>query len=281
MTLISILALSAQVFTHNFSPTIFTLGPFALRWYSLVWVTGFLTAYYLLLRVARTRRIKGLTADTVDGFVSWLVIGTVIGARTFYALFYNPTYFLAQPWKFFFVWEGGLSFHGGFLGAFIAAWWYTKRAKLDFWKLADFLVIPLAFFLCLGRIANFINAELVGTVTDVAWCVTYPNQPWIEGCRHPSQFYEAGKNLIIFAVLLPLWSKKRYAKLKEGTLFWLFVTLYGLGRFITNFWRAPDLSGASWATTTLLGLTLGQWLSLIMVVLGAIMLTRLFQQDPA
>lgn len=259
------------MFTHTLSPNLLTLGPVAIRWYSLVWVVGFLVAYVVLIRAARAKRIKGLTEQSADSLVTWLVVGTVLGARLLYALFYNPGYFLTQPWKFFFVWEGGLSFHGGFLGALIAVWWFTQRQKMSFWKLADLLVVPLAFFLFLGRIANFINAELVGTLTDVAWCITYPNHPWIEGCRHPSQLYEALKNLVIFGVLALL---PRYRRLKEGTLLWLFVLLYGLGRFTVNFWRAPDLAGASWATSHILGLTLGQWLSLLMVIVGVVMLAR-------
>ncbi len=265
------------MFTHNFSPVIFSLGPFQLRWYSLVWVTGFLAAYALLLRSARRKRIPRLTEERVDSLVTWLIIGTVLGARLSYALLYNPLYFLTAPWKLLYVWEGGLSFHGGFLGAFIAVWWFTKRERLNFWKIADLLVLPLALFLSFGRLANFLNAELVGTVTTVPWCVNYPHQAWIEGCRHPSQFYEAGKNLLIFALLVPLWKRKH----RDGTILWLFVTLYGLGRLITDHWRAPDLTGAAWATTRLLGLTLGQWLSILMMLVGAVMLWRTARRQRA
>jgi len=233
-----------MVFMHDLSPLIVSFGPFALRWYSLVYVLGFLTAYWLFLRVAKRGDIKGFTAKKAESLVTWLLLGMLVGARLTYAIVYNPSYYLAEPWKILFLWEGGMSFHGGFLGAMLAGWWYTKREGVPFWPLADLAVLPLSLFLVFGRLANFVNGELVGRIvapSRFSWCIKYPDNPLIEGCRYPSQFFEAGKNLLVFLTLWLLFAKRAlFSWLKDGALFWLFWILYGLGRFLTDFWRAPD-----------------------------------------
>lgn len=252
-------------FTYALEPVAFTLGPLAVRWYSLVWVLGFLAAYYVLRYAARTGRLEGFTEKDADEYVIWLVVGTVVTARLFFVIFYNPGHFLEQPLDAFAVWKGGLSFHGGFLGAAIATLLFARRKGYRFYAISDVLVAPLALALVFGRIANYVNGELVGVPGDVAWCINYP---WLTECRHPSQFYEAGKNLLVFAVLMPLWAVKAwYQRLREGTLLWLFVALYGLGRLLTDFWRAPDPTDP-----VLGGLLIGQWMSLAMALLGAAVL---------
>jgi phosphatidylglycerol:prolipoprotein diacylglycerol transferase len=249
-------------FTYGFSPIIVSLGPFALRWYSLVYVVGFLLTYWLLHRFAKRGRIQNLDGEGAEEYIIWLIIGSIAVARLFYVVIYNPVYYWATPWKVVALWEGGMSFHGGLLGAVLATWWFCRRKKVSFYALADLLVVPLSLMLVFGRIANFVNGELVGRVTDVPWCVNYP---WLAGCRHPSQFYEAAQNLVTFIILLPLYAEESIRKrLRPGTIFWLFVLLYGVGRFITNFWRAPDPTDP-----VLGGLLIGQWLSVIMALLAA------------
>jgi phosphatidylglycerol---prolipoprotein diacylglyceryl transferase len=256
-------------FTYALNPIIFSIGWFSLRWYSLVYVAGFLFAYWLLLRFARRGVIKHLDAEGAEEYLVWLIIGSIVGARLFEVLVFNPAYYFANPWKVFAVWEGGMAFHGGLLGAVLVTAWFCKRRKVSFYELGDLLVIPLSLALVFGRIANFVNAELVGRVTDVSWCVNYPARLGIEGCRHPSQFYESAQNLITFAILLPIYLKGTLKKkLREGTVFWLFILLYGIGRIITNFWRAPDAGDV-----LIDGLLLGQWLSVGMAALGAVMLS--------
>jgi len=245
-------------FTYALSPDIVTFGPFALRWYGLVYVLGFLLAYAILLHAAKRKWVVRLDKEGVEEYLFWLIVGSIASARLTYVLVYNFSYYFANPLKAIAVWEGGMSFHGGFLGAVLVTLWFSRKKGISFYKLTDLLVVPFALVLFFGRIANFINGELVGRVTDVAWCVNYP---WLEGCRHPSQFYEAFTNLAQFAILLPLYVKGTLRKkLADGTVFWLFVLLYGLFRFLVNFWRAPDAGDP-----LLLGLMLGQWLSLLMV----------------
>jgi len=258
-----------MTFTYGLNPVIVQLGPFALRWYSLVYVLGFLVAYWLLIRFAKQGRIKGLDVAKTEDFMVWLIVGTLVGARLIYAAVYNPAYYLAEPWKIFFLWEGGMSFHGGLIGAVAVGLWWARRNAVQFYALGDLLVLPLSLMLVFGRLANFVNGELPGRVADAArvpWCIKYPNNPTVQGCRHPSQFYEASKNLVTFLILLPLYAYDRVrTRLREGTLFWLFVILYAVGRFITDFWRAPDPTDFTLAST---GLLVGQWLSLLMAAIG-------------
>lgn len=267
-----------MVLTHSFSPVIVSLGPFALRWYSLVYVLGFLVGYWLFLWVARRGLVQGFGTSDAEALVTAVLLGMLVGARLTYAIVYNPLYYLAAPWKIFFLWEGGMSFHGGFLGALLAGWYYCKRHHLPFRALADFAVLPLSLFLVFGRIANFINGELVGRLAapEARWCIEYPDNPLIEGCRYPSQFFEAGKNLLVFLILLVLSAKRSlFQWLREGALFWLFWILYGFGRFVTDFWRAPDPTDFTLATT---GLLVGQWLSLFMALAGVVGLANLYRR---
>ncbi len=251
-------------FEHTLSPVIFSIGPFALRWYSLVYVIGFLLGYWVLLKVAERGYIKNLDKQAVESFIVWLIIGGIGMGRLFYCIVYNPAYYAVAPWKILFIWEGGISFHGGIIGAVIAGWWFCRKYKVSFFSLADVTVLPLSFIHIFGRLANYINGELVGTATDVAWCVNYPNDPSVEGCRHPSQFYEAAKNLVVFLIITPLYLKL-HEKLKDGTIFWLYFVLTGFGRVITDIWRAPDPTDFTLAAT---GLAVGQWLSLLMGAMG-------------
>lgn len=249
------------MYVHNLDPVIFAIGPLAVHWYGLVYALGFLFAYWYVGRAAKEKRIA-LTPKQADDFVFWMIILSIVTARLAYVFIYNPSFYFDNPLKIFAVWEGGLSFHGGLAGAALALWRTQKKTGVRFYQIADLLVIPFAFVLVFGRLANFINGELPGRITDAVWCVQFPGY---DGCRHPSQLYEAGKNLLVFVTLLLMnsWEPIR-SRLKEGTLFWSFVILYGLGRFLTDFYRAPDPTDPLF-----LGILLGQWLSLAMTIIGA------------
>ncbi|MBU1200965.1 MAG: prolipoprotein diacylglyceryl transferase [Nanoarchaeota archaeon] len=247
------------MFIHNINPVLVKLGFLEIRYYSLVYIIGFLVTYYILLKLAKKKKIKNLTKEGVEDFMIYFILGSIIGGRVLDFLFYNPSVFWTNPLEILYIWHGGMSFHGGLIGAITGAFLFIKKHKVEFYDLADIIVLPLSFFLFLGRIANFINGELWGTVTNVSWCVKFQG---VEDCRHPSQLYEAAKNLAIFGFLM--FFKKR--KLKKGVIFWNFVLLYGALRFITNIWREDS---------RFLGLSMGQYLSLAMVILAGIYLYRI------
>jgi len=250
----------------NFTPhpIIFEIGFFKLRWYSLAYIIGFLIAYYVLIKAADKKLVKNLTRELVDEFLIWLILGSILLSRLTYVFFYNPSFFFHNPLESFMIWHGGLSIHGGLVGAIIIGLWFCKKHKIKFYQLADLLVIPLGFALFLGRLANLMNGELYGTITNVPWCFNFPG---VQGCRHPSQIYEALYSLLIGLILLPLYLKNRVKKhnkkIKDGFYFWLFILLYGVFRFLTNFYRAPDFGDPLF-----LGLAKGQWLNLTMIIIS-------------
>ncbi len=239
---------------HTLNPTLLHLGPLEIRWYGVMYLLGFLfTLYYCKARIA-ARKLK-LTEKQLDDLLGQLVIAMIVGARVFYAVFYNPTYFLTEPWKILFVWEGGLSFHGGFLAILLTSVWFARKHKITFLHLADNFIAPLALANAFGRIGNFINGELFGVVTNLPWGVVFPGAI---GARHPTQLYEAAYNVLIFLILYKLRDKP----LKEGTLFATFMILYAFFRFSVELIKDLPLYGP---------LTMGQWLS-IPLLLGGVFL---------
>ncbi|MBI2657207.1 prolipoprotein diacylglyceryl transferase [Candidatus Woesearchaeota archaeon] len=257
------------MFFHNINPVLLELGPFQIRYYGLFYALGFVIAYFLIYHLAKKKQLS-LTKDDVSGFLIYEVIGVVIGARLVYILFYNFAFYIQDPLEIVALWHGGLSFHGGFIGAILAMYLFSRKKKIEFYDLADIAVLPVALGLALGRIGNFINAELYGRVTNAPWCIDYSKSQFAQvpsGCRHPSQVYASIKNLIIFAAL---WSIKG-KKLPKGFMFWSFVALYGLFRTIIEFFRAPDEQ---------IGFifnyfTMGQLLSFPLFLIGAYMLFEL------
>ena len=244
------------MFIHNINPVLFSMGPFQIRYYGLFYALGFIIAYFLISYLAKRKSLP-LTKEDVADYILYLLLGTVLGARIFYVLFYNLPFYLSNPAEIIAVWRGGLSFHGGFIGAVIAGFYFCRKKKIHFYDLADITVMPLALGLALGRIANFINGELYGRITDLPWAVKFPDA---EGFRHPSQIYESFKNLIIF---LALWAVKD-KKLPKGLIFWLFVAMYSALRFIVEFTREPDEQ----LGFIISFLTMGQILSIIMFAIG-------------
>ncbi|RMF56231.1 prolipoprotein diacylglyceryl transferase [Candidatus Woesearchaeota archaeon] len=244
------------MFNHNIDPVLFHLGPLEIRYYGIIYALGFIIAYFFLKRMVAEQKIN-LTKDDVGDLIFWIAVGVVIGARFFHVFVYNAGYYLKNPAEIIMVWHGGLSFHGGLVGAIIAAWVFCRKKKVSLLEIADIIVIPAALALSLGRIANFINAEIVGKVTDLPWCVNFPGY---EGCRHPSQIYEAFKNFFIFLVL---WSI-RNLKLAKGSVFSIFLILYGLLRTLAEFVKDQPIIFAK--------LTMGQLLSIPMFFLGLFLL---------
>lgn len=247
---------------HTLNPTILNLGFLQIRWYGVMYLLGFLvTLYYARARI-RARKLK-LSEKQLDDLLGYLVIAMIVGARVFYAVFYNPAYFLSSPWKIFFVWEGGLSFHGGFLAILLVSIWFARKHRLTFLHLADNFIAPLALANAFGRIGNFVNGELYGIPTALPWGVLFPDAL---GARHPTQLYEAAYNVFIFLILYKLRDKN----LKEGTLFATFMILYAFFRFSVEFIKDLPLFGP---------LTMGQWLS-IPLLLGGVWLAWKVNKAP-
>jgi phosphatidylglycerol:prolipoprotein diacylglycerol transferase len=217
-----------------------------------MWALGFLVLYYYVRKSARNGLIK-LSDDDVDWLMVWLVIGTLVGARLFEVFVWERAYYFTNPGEIIKIWRGGLSFHGGLLGALVATYWFCRRRDVSFLNLADVCIVPGAIGQSFGRIGNFINGELWGRITSVPWAVKFSA---VEGYRHPSQLYEAFYNVIIFGVLWSLRNKK----MPNGSLFALFLILYSVFRFVTEFFREP---------TSMIGpLTLGQALNVPMLIAG-------------
>ncbi len=252
------------MFYHNINPALLSIGPLEIRYYGLVYAIGFIAAYLLLRHTAKKGKIRNFDESKADTLIIYLVLGAIIGARFLLFVFYHPGTLIREPLEVLMIWHGGMSFHGGLIGAVIAGLLFCKKHKISFYQLADLAVLPLAFFLFLGRIANFINGELVGNRTSVPWCVVFPGY---DGCRHPSQLYEALKNLIIFFVLSFMYTKDNIKKrLKEGVIFWGFVLIYGALRLIITFWRDDP---------RFLGLSGGQYLSLAMFITASVFLFKI------
>ena len=258
------------MFYHNINPVLLEIGPLQIRYYGLFYALGFVITYFMIIYLAKRKEIP-LTKDDAADFIIYQVIGIIFGARIVYILFYNLLFYIRNPIEIIALWHGGLSFHGGLLGAIIATYLFCKKKKIHFYDIADIAVIPVALALALGRIGNFINAELYGRITDASWCIDYSKNQYVsdipDGCRHPSQIYESFKNFFIFAVLWFIKDKK----LPKGFMFWSFVALYGLLRTIIEFFRQPDEQ---------IGLifnyfTMGQLLSFPLFLLGIYMLHRL------
>lgn len=239
--------------TNTLNPVLFSFGFVTIYWYGLLYALGVFTVYWY-----GAHRIKQgqftLDVKTFDNAFFWIVVSMVVGARLFEVLFYQPVYYFAHPVKIIAVWEGGLSFHGGLIGCILAVWYFSKRYRVSFWHVCDTLIVPGALAQAFGRLGNLFNQELVGRAWNGPWSMIYTKVDDVP--RHPVQLYEILYNLIIFAVLFSLRNKK----LNDGTLFALFLILYGAFRFVVEYFKVPEVT---WGF-----LTIGQWLSVGMVVMG-------------
>ena len=243
------------------------IGPIAIHWYGLMYLAGFLAFLYLGKRRAVSQPWHGMTPVDLDDLLFYGVLGVVLGGRLGQVIFYEPGYYLQHPAEVLMVWKGGMSFHGGFLGVLVAmALWARKRGK-TFFEVTDFIAPLVPLGLMAGRIGNFINAELWGRVADpsLPWAMVFPQvdaQP-----RHPSPLYQAaGEGLLLFILLWLYSSRQRVTGQVSGA----FLIGYGSLRFLAEFFREPDhgIFGVSYVVS------MGQWLSLPMVVVGLVLLRR-------
>jgi phosphatidylglycerol:prolipoprotein diacylglycerol transferase len=245
----------------NFDPTIVTLGPLHIRWYGVMYILGFMASYLLVRYQIRKKELNIRTGILNDLFL-YLVVGLIVGARIGYCIAYNLPFYLNSPLKVFAIWEGGMSFHGGLIGIVIAGLIFVQRHGFSFWQFADLIVVTAPIGLGLGRLGNFLNAELYGRVTTLPWAMVFPSAGDLP--RHPSQLYEfLLEGVLLFTILW--WVKDR--PLRKGTLFCLFLFLYSIVRFFVEFFREPDPQlGLLFSF-----LTMGQILSIIMGIAGVLL----------
>ncbi|MDA1116980.1 MAG: prolipoprotein diacylglyceryl transferase [Proteobacteria bacterium] len=245
----------------NFDPIAISIGPLAVRWYGLM----YLAAFGMLWWLGRRRIARGaapITSQQFDDLIFLGVLGTILGGRLGYVLFYKPAYYAAHPLDIFAIWQGGMAFHGGFLGVIAAGAFFAWRQRLDWWRLVDFIVPLVPPGLAAGRLGNFINGELWGRVTDAPWGMVFRNAGALP--RHPSQLYQFALEGVLLFVLLWWYSSKPRPR---GAVSALFLIGYGAFRFLAEYAREPD----DFLGLLALDLSMGQWLSLPMIAAGILL----------
>jgi phosphatidylglycerol:prolipoprotein diacylglycerol transferase len=276
----------------NISPEIFSFPifgfEFALRWYALAYIAGILIGWRMSVMTVKAARLwlndhPVMTPTQIEDLLTWMILGVILGGRLGYVLFYQPAYYLQNPQEILFIWQGGMAFHGGLLGVIVAGLIFTTRYKIPKLSAADVMALGVPPGLLLGRLANFINAELWGRPTDLPWGVAFPTNAAqycpdvIDLCaRHPSQLYEALLEGLILGALLLWMAWRRDAYKTPGLIAGTFFAGYGIARFIVEFARQPDAQFVSAGNPLGLafemggyGLTMGQILSIPMVLIGA------------
>jgi len=253
-------------------PVAVQLGPFAIRWYALAYVVGIIIGWRYARALAGQKR-SPLTPTMVDDFVTWAVLGIVLGGRIGYVVFYNAGYYLAHPVEALYLWHGGMSFHGGLIGVITAMALFVRKRGIRFFHLTDVVAAVTPIGLFFGRLANFINGELFGRETDVPWAMVFPNGG--PNPRHPSQLYEAIlEGLVLFTVLAIIaWRYKGLAR--PGLVSGAFFIGYALCRIAVEFVREPDQQ----VGFLLGGATMGQLLSLPMIAFGIFFIWRSRRMD--
>ncbi len=255
-------------------PVIFSLGPFAVRWYALAYIAGLIFAVWYMKRLVANAGLWGgkpptATPRQIDDFFVWTVLAVVLGGRLGYVLFYGPSFYLGNPLEIVRIWDGGMSFHGGFLGVVIAAYAYGRRIGAGLDRMLDLGAASAPVGLGLGRLANFINAELYGRASDVPWAFIFPSDP-AGLSRHPSQLYEAALEGLVLFVAVRIATHRYQALAHAGRASGIFALGYGLSRIAVEFAREPDAHIGYF-----LGfITMGMILSLPLVAVGIWLLFR-------
>jgi phosphatidylglycerol:prolipoprotein diacylglycerol transferase len=260
------------MFIHpQFDPIAIKLGPVAVRWYGLMYLLGFVAALFLGRHRVRTRPDLGWSYKDMDDILFFSVIGVVLGGRFGYVFFYKFAEYAQDPIRMLYVWEGGMSFHGGFLGVVTAMAFFAWRRRKHWLAVTDFIAPLVPMGLGFGRLGNFINGELWGRATDVSWAVVFPAVDELP--RHPSQLYEFALEGVVLFFLLWIYSGKRRPL---GAVSGLFLVGYGTLRFLVEYTREPD----SFLGILAMGFSMGQWLSLPMMVAGVAMMVWAHRRTP-
>ncbi len=249
------------MFINNFDPVAFQFLSIEIRWYSLAYIIGIILGWaYCKKRLIKDQHIQSL----FDDFITYLIIGVILGGRLGYALLYNLKYYLENPFEILMVWNGGMSFHGGLIGVIFATHLFSNKHKINQFIFLDLVALSAPIGIFLGRIANFINSELIGRAADLPWSVQFILIDNIK--RHPSQLYEAFFEGIILFLLLQYFFQKNYLE-NPGKISALFLIFYSLFRFLAEFFRSPDPQ----IGYLILNLTLGQLISVLFLVTGTLL----------
>ena len=253
------------MYTHNLDPILFDFGFLVIRWYSLAYIFGILIGWWLgkiIILKKFNNLIFNFDIKEFDNLITYIIVFMLLGGRIGYVLFYNLGYYLSNPLDILKIWEGGMSFHGALAGIILGTYWFSIKKNIPTFFLLDIIsfVAPIGIFF--GRIANFINGELVGKTTDVAWGVIFPNID--SNIRHPSQLYEAFlEGIVLFIIMNLILFRKNY---KTGTCSYFFLILYGIFRIFSEFYREPDLQIGYFFNL----ISMGMILSVLMILAGAI-----------
>ena len=257
------------MYTHNLDPILFDFGFLVIRWYSLAYIFGILIGWWLGKRII-IKRFKSLNFNfdikEFDNLITYIIISMLLGGRVGYVLFYNLGYYLSNPFDILKIWEGGMSFHGALIGIILGTYWFSLKKKLPTFFLLDIVsfVAPIGIFF--GRVANFINGELVGKTTDVYWGVIFPNID--NNIRHPSQLYEAFfEGVVLFIIMNSILFRNNY---KTGTCSYMFLIFYGIFRTFSEFFREPDLQVGYLFNQ----ISMGMMLSFLMILSGIIIFLK-------
>jgi phosphatidylglycerol:prolipoprotein diacylglycerol transferase len=259
------------------NPILISIGPFAVRWYALAYIVGILAGWFYARAIISSPKLWGgpapLTVLDFDDFVIWITLGIILGGRTGYVLFYNLPHFAAHPLQIFELWNGGMSFHGGVTGCFVAIYLFARSRGIAVLSLGDIVTAVAPIGLFLGRIANFINGELWGRPTDVPWAMIFPNGGPLP--RHPSQLYEATAEGIVLFIVLNVMVRLGALK-RPGSVAGSFLLGYGVARVICELFREPDVQlGFLWG-----GLTMGMILCIPLMLAGIGVLTYALTREP-
>ena len=252
----------------SIDPVIVQLGPLAIRWYSLAYIAGIVIGWMIVKRELSKRPMAGLDRTRIDDLVVWAIGGILLGGRLGYTLIYKPDYYLANPASILHIWEGGMSFHGGMVGFIAAFFLFCRKYRISFLPLMDLMACVAPIGIAFGRLANFINGELWGRVSEVPWAMVFPTGGPLP--RHPSQLYEAAlEGFLLLAIMLVLLNFTRFRE-KPGALGGVFLVGYGVARSLCELFREPDAQlGFLWS-----GATMGQLLSVPMIVGGLFLIFR-------
>jgi phosphatidylglycerol:prolipoprotein diacylglycerol transferase len=255
----------------NIDPVFLHLGPVQLRWYGLMYMISFIVGYFMLKRLAKKKKKLAVTTDDLYDLLFFLILGVMIGGRLGYVLFYDFGSYIQRPIEILYIWQGGMSFHGGFVGVILAVLLLCKRRGWNFWEISDLVCAVAPIGLGLVRLGNFINGELYGRPTTLPWGMIFPAGGDV--VRHPSQIYEALlEGLVLFLIVQWLYRKDLY----PGTVTWALIGFYGLFRFLVEFVREPDAH----IQFDLGPFTRGQLLTFPMLVIGLAMMAIYARRYP-